>query len=195
MLLSVCQNTTSFSTPPLKCTKRRAHLFCASCITSVTCYILGHLPARSLQIQLKLQLIKIFRCFICLKVLLPAHKVQKRKRQKTPWRKQRNFWHIKGEKYSASIFRKNVSRANEACNEEATNVTFFKSSSCLKGSKGGTTWNTATSKLETFISFFGATVAIFFSDFWNGSYESFWKVTTYQTLSTLFYSSLKVSLI
>ena len=44
----------------------------------------------------------------------------------------------KGEKYSASIFRKNVSRSNEACNEEATNVTFFKSSS-LKGSKGGTT--------------------------------------------------------
>ena len=118
--------------------------------------------ARSLQIQLKLQLIKIFRCFICLKVLLPTHKVQKRKRQKTPWRKQRNFWHIKGEKYSASIFRKNVSRANEACNEEATNVTFFKSSSCLKGSKGGTTWNTATSKLETFISFLVQPLPSFF---------------------------------
>ena len=150
--------------------------------------------ARSLQIQLKLQLIKIFRCFICLKVLLPAHKVQKRKRQKTPWRKQRNFWHIKGEKYSASIFRKNVSRANEACNEEATNVTFFKSSSCLKGSKGGTTWNTATSKLETLLVFWCNRCHLF-SDFWSGSYESFWKVTTYQTLSTLFYSSLKVSLI
>ena len=106
----------------------------------------------SLQIQLKLQLIKIFRCFTRLRRCYNT---------KTPWRKQRNFLTYKGEKNET--FCKIASKPNEACNEGGTS--WLKSSS-LKGlllqhtqQKHFTSGKKWSQRLLQFLFFLGATVS------------------------------------